>query len=145
MKTHRFALLFLALAVFAASACSVKQQQPNYVEKGGSYGDKAARKLSRGLVNIASSPVEVPNQMVDQAIEGDTAMEQLTGYVGGAFIGFFYGMARIVSGTYDIVTFPITPLDKNGMRDEFIYSEHMSQVNEKEDYIDEFIFDVYDY
>lgn len=145
MKTHRFALLFLALAVFAASACSVKQQQPNYVEKGGSYGDKAARKLSRGLTNIVSSPLELPNQMAEQAIEGDSTMEQLSGYVGGMFVGCFYGMARAVSGAYDIVTFPITPMNKNGMRDEFIHSEYLDQVEQREDYIDEFIFDVYDY
>jgi putative exosortase-associated protein (TIGR04073 family) len=145
MKAKRFTLLLLALAVFAAAACSVKQQQPNYVEKGGSYGDKAARKLSRGVTNIFSSPLEIPNQMADQAIEGDSTMEQLSGYLGGVFVGCFYGMARAVSGAYDVVTFPAPSLDKNGLRDEFIHSEFLDDVEEREDYIDTFVLDVYDY
>ncbi len=145
MTTVRLAVFALALALFAAPACSVKQQKPNYVEKGGGYGDKVGRKVSRGMTNIITSPLEIPNQMADQAIAGESSMEQISGYVGGVFVGCVYTMARAVSGVYDLVTFPVTPLDKNGMRDEFIYSEFFDRLEEDETKGETFSYDVYDY
>jgi putative exosortase-associated protein (TIGR04073 family) len=145
MKTASLAAVALALALLAAPGCSVKQQKPNYVEKGSSYGDKVSRKISRGTTNLITSPLEIPNQMADQAIEGQTSMEQISGYVGGVFVGCAYTFARAVSGVYDIVTFPITPLNKNGMRDEFIYSEFFDRLEEGEEEAETFSYDVYDY
>ncbi len=70
--------------------------------------EDAVGKLSRGLVNIVTSPVEYYVQYNLEA-EGSNP---LAGLIGGLIYGTGYTAARIFSGAYDIVTFPI-PMPRN--------------------------------
>lgn len=63
-------------------------------------------KFSRGVVNIASSPFEVPNQMIKRAKEQDTFCGQLAGYITGVFTGAGWAVWRCTSGVVDICTTP---------------------------------------
>ncbi len=68
----------------------------------------AVIKLSRGLVNIVTSPVEYYVQY-NLAADGTNPA---VGLLGGLIYGTGYTVARIGSGAYDVVTFPI-PLPKD--------------------------------
>lgn len=70
--------------------------------------EDAVIKLSRGIVNIATSPLEYFVQYNISAEENNP----LVGLLGGVFYGTGFTVARIVSGAYDIVTFPI-PLPRD--------------------------------
>jgi putative exosortase-associated protein (TIGR04073 family) len=72
-------------------------------------------KFSRGLVNIA---VGVPDEVIAHTVGAATEYgeDTLGGFVGstmsGAFIGLFWGVARIGSGIVDVFTFPV-PFNDN--------------------------------
>ena len=123
-KSKQFAkiiITIISLAMLMLSGCSMKSD--NYVGSQDSYGSRVPRKLGRGVINIFTSVVEIPNQAVDMAAESDGPAEQLAGYFGGFFVGVAYGAGRIVSGTYDIVTAPFGGPAGPTMEDEFITSE----------------------
>jgi len=63
------------------------------------------RKLQRGFLNIALSPMEISNELAVEKHENHDQMPPswMTGLVRG--IGFTAG--RALAGVYDIVTFPI--------------------------------------
>jgi putative exosortase-associated protein (TIGR04073 family) len=72
-------------------------------------------KFSRGVVNIvAGVPDEVITHTVGMATE--YGEETLGGHVAavmtGAFVGLFWGVARVGSGIVDVFTFPI-PFNDN--------------------------------
>lgn len=71
------------------------------------FAEDAVIKLSRGIVNIVTSPLEYYVQY-NLSAEGNNP---LVGLLGGVFYGTGFTVARIISGAYDIVTFPI-PLPK---------------------------------
>ncbi len=114
-------IIVISLAMLMLSGCSMKSD--NYVGSQESYGSRAPRKLGRGMTNVFSSVLEIPNQAVDMAAESDGPVEQFAGYFGGFFVGVAYGAGRIVSGTYDIVTSPFGGPAGPTMEDEFITSE----------------------
>ena len=72
-------------------------------------------KFSRGVVNLA---VGVPDEVIAHTVGMTTEYgeDTLGGFVGsafsGAFIGMFWGVARMGSGLVDIFTFPI-PFNDN--------------------------------
>lgn len=72
------------------------------------FADDAVMKLSRGIVNIATSPVEYYVQYNVSAEDTNP----LVGLLGGVIYGTGFTAARIVSGAYDIVTFPF-PLPRD--------------------------------
>ncbi|HCM42289.1 MAG TPA: hypothetical protein DIS66_03115 [Candidatus Omnitrophica bacterium] len=92
-------LLFLAL-IAAVSQTSFAAE----MEESGPL-----RKLQRGFLNIALSPMEISNELAVEKHENHDQMPPswMTGLVRG--IGFTAG--RALAGVYDIVTFPI-PLPK---------------------------------
>ena len=68
-------------------------------------------KLGRGMVNIVSSPLELPNQMYllssyahDNSKYG---IETASGAIEGVFMGVVYSFWRLGAGTYDLFTFPL--------------------------------------
>jgi putative exosortase-associated protein (TIGR04073 family) len=72
-------------------------------------------KFSRGVVHIAAGvPDEVVALTVGRAgADGVDTMGGLSGsVVTGAFVGLFWGVARVGSGIVDVVTFPI-PFNDN--------------------------------
>ncbi len=77
-------------------------------------------KFSRGVVNIATSPFEVPNQMIKRAKEQDTAAGQVAGYVTGVFTGVGWAVWRCTSGVVDVVTAPLCSNTEGLVQPEFI-------------------------
>lgn len=72
-------------------------------------------KFTRGVVNVAvGGPEEVITHTVGAVNEygEDTLGGTIASAAGGAFIGLFWGVARIGSGLVDVFTFPI-PFNDN--------------------------------
>ena len=89
------------------------------------------KKLSRGVVNVVTAPLEVPNQMYWQAQRGkDDPGRIIAGYVEGIFIGTGWTMARFLAGTYDIITFPIPPYEKSLIQPEYLFDWHQKTDSE---------------
>ena len=77
-------------------------------------------KLSRGVVNIVTSPFEVPKQMVKRAQDQSTVGGQLAGYVTGTFTGVGWAVWRCASGVVDICTTPLCSNTDGLIKPEFI-------------------------
>jgi putative exosortase-associated protein (TIGR04073 family) len=67
-----------------------------------STASKMLHKLGRGVVNIFTSPVEIPRNI---AIEWERT-DPVTGLFMGTVKGFGWGFARFATGVYDTFTFP---------------------------------------
>ena len=68
-------------------------------------------KIGRGMINIVSSPLELPNQMYllsshahDNSKYG---IETASAAIEGFLMGVVYSFWRLGAGTYDLVTFPL--------------------------------------
>lgn len=72
---------------------------------------KPFTKLGRGLVNIISSPLELPNQMYllsNHAYEESKyGVETASAAIEGVLMGAVYTFWRLGAGTYDLFTFPL--------------------------------------
>lgn len=68
-------------------------------------------KLGRGVHNVLRSPSEVPTNMLKEArgaeMAGGNSGSQMVGYFVGTFTGIGYMAARIGTGVFDVVTFPV--------------------------------------
>ncbi|ACS80096.1 exosortase system-associated protein, TIGR04073 family [Maridesulfovibrio salexigens] len=134
IKSKRFVkilLLAVALSSMLLGGCSLNSA--NYVGNEESYADRAPRKLGRGMTNILSAPLEIPNQAVDLAAENDAPAEQAAGYVGGIFVGFAYAGGRVVSGVYDIITCPFGGPSVPTMDPDLIHSDFFEKADERTD------------
>ena len=80
-------------------------------------------KFSRGVVNIASSPLEVPNQMIKRAQEQDSAAGQMAGYITGVFTGVGWAVWRCASGVVDVCSVPFCGNTEGLIQPEFITDE----------------------
>lgn len=77
------------------------------------FANEPKDKLFRGVTNVLSSLIEVP-QNID--IEWKQSKNAATGLFAGLFKGVFWGVARAASGLWDIVTFPFPkPADYNSV------------------------------
>ncbi len=130
-KIVNILLIIIALSTLLLSGCSMSSN--NYVGNGETYADRAPRKLGRGLTNVFSAPLEIPNQAMDLAAESDKPAEQAAGYVGGVFVGFAYGAGRIVSGMYDIVTSPFGGPSAPTMDPDLVSSDFFEKVDKSND------------
>lgn len=63
----------------------------------------AGDKLARGLVNVISSPLELPRNVQNMTEEQGV----LVGWTGGMAQGIGMTALRIIVGAYEIITFPI--------------------------------------
>jgi putative exosortase-associated protein (TIGR04073 family) len=68
-------------------------------------------KLGRGIVNIVTSPKEIPIQILGSAVEQNEKYDNngaaaLAGAFSGVFKGIGWTLYRLVAGVYDVVTFP---------------------------------------
>jgi putative exosortase-associated protein (TIGR04073 family) len=73
---------------------------------------KPFMKVGRGMINIVSSPLELPNQMYllsshahDNSKYG---IETASAAIEGFLIGVVYSFWRLGAGTYDLFTFPLS-------------------------------------
>lgn len=122
--------LLVICLVLVMGGCSMSSS--NYVAKSDSYGDRVARKAGRGVTNIFSAPLEIPNQSVDMASDSNKPQEQVAGYFGGLFKGIAFSVGRVVSGAYDIVTCPFSGPSTPTMDPEFISSDFATKVEAKD-------------
>jgi putative exosortase-associated protein (TIGR04073 family) len=118
MRNRVFLLVFAAMFLISLSSTSWA----------GTFEDEQVvhyrlHKFSRGVVNVASSPFEVPNQMIKRAKEQDTAAGQMAGYVTGVFTGVGWAVWRCTSGIVDICSVPFCGNTKGLVQPEFITDE----------------------
>ena len=75
------------------------------------FFSKPFMKFGRGMVNIISSPLELPNQMYllsNHAHENSKyGVETASAAIEGVFTGTVYTFWRLGAGTYDLLTFPL--------------------------------------
>ncbi|CCO24478.1 exosortase system-associated protein, TIGR04073 family [Maridesulfovibrio hydrothermalis] len=139
-KSRRFLkilFIFAALSSMFLSGCSMNSN--NYVGNGENYSDRAPRKLGRGVTNIFSAPLEIPNQAVNLAAESDEPAQQAAGYVGGFFVGVAYTGGRLVSGVYDIVTSPFGGPSTPTMDPDLIASDFCEKVDQRDESYDDIL------
>lgn len=113
-------VLFLVLAapIFTAASSSEPQNQntasstastldSSAAAKPASTVQNPAEKLSRGIVNIITSPIEIAKQ-VDLGWKRSTANKQnaSVGIFSGLCKGLVYTVGRMGSGAWDVLTFP---------------------------------------
>ncbi len=63
-------------------------------------------KLSRGIINVASSPLEIPKKAYIESSRSDDWIETLARLQAGAIIGVGRGVIRAGAGLFDVLTFP---------------------------------------
>lgn len=68
------------------------------------------RKLQRGFVNVALSPMEISNEMAEEKSENFGTF--WPSWIPGLARGSVFTVGRALAGVYDIVTFPL-PLPKD--------------------------------
>ena len=106
-------VMILVLSVGCSTTSSIYVDDETYV-------DTASRKLGRGIVNVVTSPLEIPNQSIKMAEKQEDPMAQAAGYAGGLFLGVGHFFGRLTSGVVDIFTFPVTNWDQALMDPEYI-------------------------
>jgi putative exosortase-associated protein (TIGR04073 family) len=84
-------LLFLVFAAVNAYAAEAARE------------DNAGTKLWRGVVNVVTSPLELPKQIYLTS----KSTHVFAGVTYGTAKGLCFGVMRFASGVYDTVTFPV--------------------------------------
>jgi len=92
--------ILIALFVLGMTGTSFGETEKTYT-----YGDK----LYRGAMNIATFPMEIPNE-----IHGTTHDKSLLeGWTVGLVKGLKEGTVRLGAGAVDLITFPLNYPDKD--------------------------------
>ena len=84
---------------------------------------KMWHKFKRGLINVMTSPVEVPKQIkAEYASESEEFGPKVASAVGGTFKGIAYFGGRLGSGLWDMVTFSLAVPEDYGplMKPEYV-------------------------
>lgn len=93
------------------------------------------KKLGRGMTNLVTSPLEIPNQMYvvsrKEYDESSQTWAVVGGYVAGFFSGFGYAGWRMAAGAYDVITFPFPSYEYSLIDPEFISTEMATRVEKK--------------
>ena len=90
-------LLVLLLALFSV-ASSLKAEEAEIQGEG-----TPMRKLQRGFLNVALSPVEISNEL-SKEVRKDTLPPS---WIAGLGRGSCYAVGRALTGIYEMVTFPL--------------------------------------
>ncbi len=104
---------FMAVGFFTGAPMMTQTAEAQYtssaeLERENSDVNKMFHKLGRGLVNVFTGWLEIPKQT---AIEWRRT-DPFTGTVLGVVKGLWLGIARTVTGVYEVVTFPF-PIPRN--------------------------------
>src|SRR5262245_20362385 len=81
--------------------------KPAATEREGFNVFKAMRKGGRGLCNIATSPFEIPNQMVKEAKRHNSVGGAVAGYLTGIPVGCGWMLYRCGTGIWDFLSSPV--------------------------------------
>ncbi len=97
--------LILCLGIIPATAQSAQHDQDN-----ATTGIRPSERFGRGIINIGSSPLELPAQMYIRAVyQNDNkgnAFAVIGGFIEGIPMGLIYFPWRLTAGLYDVLTFP---------------------------------------
>ena len=83
------------------------------------FAANAGDKLGRGTVNFFTGWLEVPKQIGETSHESNV----FVGATWGTIKGLGYGVARMGTGAFDGVTFPIPPYDKPIMEPKYVFTK----------------------
>jgi len=89
----------IVVSVIVAVACMVAAL-PAFAMDAGQYAERAGSKFGRGVVNTATGWGEIPMQSYL-----GTKEDGVLGGVGGFFRGMGLGVARTLTGAFEIATF----------------------------------------
>ncbi len=87
-------LIAAILALVSAQSFAAEMESPGPL-----------RKLQRGFLNIALSPMELTNELAVEKYENDDQMPP--SWMTGTVRGIAFTAGRALAGVYDIATFPI--------------------------------------
>jgi putative exosortase-associated protein (TIGR04073 family) len=90
------------------------------------YADNPGKKFVRGVVNVVTSPIEMPKQARAYWIEGAKKTPHILVWIGsGAVWGVAQMVKRAGSGVWDIVSFPVNnPKEyQPQMKPDYVYQE----------------------
>lgn len=88
--------------------------------------NSAGRKLSRGVINVLTSPIEIPKKTRAAWIEGAKKTDHiLVWLLCGSVEGTIEGIKRAGSGLLDVVTFPFEYSDQYKLlyQPDFVWQE----------------------
>ena len=120
MKKIGIILLGIIFSVAASASYTWAQRVQTKTEQA---VQPHVHKLSRGIVNVGTAPLEVPKQMIKKAQEGNGPAGEFAGYLTGLFTGIGWTVCRFGSGIVDVVSAPF-PGNEEGLREpEFISDE----------------------
>lgn len=101
--------LLLGAIIFLGYGSPLASEEPSQ------DSPRAFERLSRGVVNTFTSPLELPVQMYIRAKfreeKTKNPMNVFGGYLEGIPMGLIYFPWRFTAGIYDIVTFPFSRFD----------------------------------
>ena len=119
MNSKRF-LTGTALMVLVLITPAMAAVTPDFDRDQSDIG-KMLHKLGRGVLNVFTSPVEIPRNI---AIEWDRT-DPVTGIIMGGVKGIAWGFARFATGVYEAFTFPlpVPPNYEAMMRPEFVITD----------------------
>ena len=117
----KVSVIFLAMGFFLAATVSGIWAGAVEEEKGVA---QRVDKFSRGVVNVGTSPLEIPKQMVKRAQNAKGVDGQLAGYISGAITGVGWGIWRLTSGIADIVSAPFSGNEEGLIEPEFVSEDN---------------------
>jgi putative exosortase-associated protein (TIGR04073 family) len=100
MKSFKLAALLTVLMIMATGVAQARTDQAYRQE---SDLSQMTHKLGRGVTNILTCWVEVPRHI---ALEWERT-DPVSGSIVGVVSGSLWGVARLVTGVYETVTFPV--------------------------------------
>lgn len=105
----RFLLIVTALLMLGAQAVYASDNETDNA----TVDVRPAERFGRGVVNIISSPLELPAQMYTRALYYEETKESFLAIIGGFIEGIPMGALvyfpwRLAAGVYDFFTFPFS-------------------------------------
>lgn len=85
--------------------------------------NRAINKVTRGVTNVISSPIEVPKQARAYWVEGAQKTDHILVWIGtGTIWGIVQGVKRAGSGLWDVLTFSVEEYDSL-MKPDYVFQE----------------------
>ncbi len=118
---RRIYIVALVICFCLINGTSRGEDQPPADKQDQAHG---IQRLGRGVVNLVSSPLELPAQMYSRAAYWDERSNNpfavLGGFVEGIPMGFVYCGWRFAAGIYDMFTFPFWCYDRSIIKPEYV-------------------------
>ena len=114
-------VIFVIVGLFLASTFSTIWAGSVEEEK---VIQKHVHKFSRGVVNVGTSPLEIPKQMIKRAQDGRGPDGQLAGYITGTITGVGWSIWRLSSGIVDIFSAPFSGNEEGLIDPEFVSEDN---------------------